>query len=112
CMPLEERKALVKKLIPDLGLVRSLDHIVERGDALWALCEAQNLEGMVAKRRSSPYLEGPQISGHWVKMKREEDGDFVVVGFSRGASDSTTLGALGLASYVGGRLLYRGRVGS
>jgi bifunctional non-homologous end joining protein LigD len=111
-VPLEERKALVKKIIPTLGLVRSLDHIVERGDALWALCEAQDLEGMIAKRRGSPYLEGPQSSGHWVKIKRAEDADFVVVGFTKGASDETTLGALGLGSYVGGRLQYRGRVGS
>lgn len=111
-VPLEDRKALVKQLTPTLGLVRSLDHIVERGDALWALCEAQNLEGMIAKRRGSPYLEGPQVSGHWVKMKREEDADFVVIGYSTMTSNDATLGALGLASYVGDRLIYRGRVGT
>lgn len=111
-VPLEERKSLLKKLLPALGLSRPLDHIVERGDALFQLCEAQGLEGMVAKRRGSAYLEGPQISGHWVKLKREEDAEFVVVGYTRGKTNESTLGALGLASYVGDRLVYRGRVGS
>ncbi len=111
-VPLEERKALLAKLLPSLGLCRPLDHIVERGDALFQLCETQGLEGMVAKRRGTPYLEGPQVSGHWVKIKREEDAEFVVVGYTRGKTDKGSLGALGLASYVGDRLVYRGRVGS
>lgn len=110
--PIEERKALLSRFLPALGLTRPLDHIVERGDALFQLCEAQGLEGMVAKRRGSAYLEGPQVSGHWVKIKREEDADFVVIGYTLGKTDEGTLGALGLGSYVGDRLVYRGRVGS
>lgn len=111
-VPLEERKALVKRLCPEVGLCRALDHIAERGDALWDLCEKEGLEGMVAKRRTSPYLPGPQVSGHWAKIKREEDADFVVVGYTLSKSDSKSMGALGLGSFVGDRLVYRGRVGS
>lgn len=110
--PIEERKALLTRLLPALGLARPLDHIVARGDALFQLCEAQGLEGMVAKRRGSPYLPGPKVSGHWVKIKREEDAEFVVVGYTLGKTNEGTLGALGLGSYVGDRLVYRGRVGS
>lgn len=111
-VPIEERKALLRRLLPALGLARPLDHIVERGDALFQLCEAQGLEGMVAKRRGSVYLSGPQVSGHWVKVKREEDADFVVVGYTLGKTSEGVLGALGLGSYVGDRFVYRGRVGS
>lgn len=111
-VPLEERKALLKRLLPALGLTRPLEHIIERGDALFQLCEAQGLEGMVAKRRGTPYLPGPKVSGHWVKIKREEDAEFVVVGYTLGKTNEGALGALGLGSYVGDRLVYRGRVGS
>ncbi len=111
-LPIEIRKSLLKRLLGPLGLVRGLDHIVEHGDALFSLCEQQGLEGMVAKRLGSPYLTGPQVSGHWVKIKREEEAEFVVVGYTHEKSDKTSLGALGLGSYVGDRLVYRGRVGS
>lgn len=111
-VPLEERKTLVTALMPKLGLCRALDHIPERGDALFALCEEKGLEGMVAKRRKSSYILGPQVSGHWIKVKREEDAEFVVIGFTRSKSSQGGLGALALASYVGDRLVYRGRVGS
>lgn len=108
-LPIEQRKEIVKKLLPGQGYVRALDHLVERGDALWSLCEQQDLEGMVAKRLGSAYVMGPRPSGHWVKMKREQDEEFVVVGFTLG--DSHELKALCLGAFVGSRLVYRGRVG-
>jgi len=55
---------------------------------------------------------GPRRSGDWIKIKRERDDDLVVVGFTRGEGARKALGALELASYVGERLRYRGRVGS
>lgn len=108
-LPIEQRKEIVKKLLRGQGYVRALDHLVERGDALWSLCEQQDLEGMVAKRLGSSYVMGPRASGHWVKMKREQDEEFVVLGFTQG--DSQELKALCLGAHVGSRLVYRGRVG-
>lgn len=108
-VPLERRKGLLGRLVRGQGYVRLLEHIQERGDALWALCEQQKLEGMIAKRRDSPYLLGPTKSGLWIKDKREEDDDFVVIGFTPGERG---FGALCLASYVGDRLVYRGKVGA
>jgi len=108
-LPLESRKALVKQLVQGQGYLRALDHIVEKGDALWALCEREELEGMVAKRLGSTYSQGPRASGHWVKIKRQEDHEFVVIGYTLG--DENALKALCLGAYVGERLVYRGRVG-
>ena len=108
-VPLERRKELLSALVPGQGYIRALDHIVARGKALWELCESQHLEGMIAKKRNSPYVLGPKLSGLWNKDKREEDHDFAVVGFTRG---SDGVKALCLASFVGDRAVYRGRVGS
>ncbi len=109
-LPIQTRKELVQQIIQGHGYVRALDHILEHGEALWDLCEQQDLEGMIAKRLGSTYMMGPRASGHWVKMKREEDAEFVVVGYTLG--DSHELKALCLGAYVGSRLTYRGRVGS
>lgn len=108
-LPLEARKALVQELVKGQGYLRALDHIQEKGSALWALCEQEELEGMVAKRLGSSYAVGPRASGDWVKIKRQEDNEFVVVGFTIG--DEGGLKALCLGAYVGERLVYRGRVG-
>jgi bifunctional non-homologous end joining protein LigD len=108
-LPVESRKALVKQLVQGQGYLRALDHIVEKGEALFALCEQEELEGMVAKRLGSTYSMGPQASGHWVKIKRQEDHEFVVIGYTLGEENG--LKALCLGAYVGDRLIYRGRVG-
>jgi len=79
---------------------------------LFEMCRAQRLEGVVAKRASSPYRHGPRRTDDWVKLKCERDDEFVVIGFLRGKGGRSGLGALCVASYSGERLLYRGRVGS
>src|SRR6188768_2162985 len=111
-LPLISRKALLMKLIRGKGYVRALDHLDADGRPLFDLCRERRLEGVVAKRASSPYRPGPRRTDDWVKLKSERDAEFVVVGFMRGKGGRSALGALCVASYSGERLLYRGRVGS
>jgi len=111
-LPLRQRNRIRQEIVRGNGLLRSLDHIEEKGDALWQLVLAQGMEGMVAKRAESSYQHGPSVSGDWVKIKRELDEEFVVVGWTEGKGTRGSLGALCLASYGGSELRYRGRVGS
>ncbi|HEX4352911.1 MAG TPA: DNA polymerase ligase N-terminal domain-containing protein, partial [Polyangiales bacterium] len=110
--PLHERKALLEKLLLGKGFVRVLDHVDGDGRALFAFCEEHKLEGVVAKKRDSPYVSGNERSSHWHKIKRFESDEFVVIGFTHGKGNRKSLGALELASYVDGELVTRGRVGS
>lgn len=110
-LPLRDRKAILKDLLKGQGRVRLLDHIEGRGDALFALCEAQDLEGVVAKRASSTYQVGPRKSSDWIKVKRSTDAEFVVLGWAK-TRGMESLGALALGSYRGEELVYRGRAGS
>jgi ATP-dependent DNA ligase len=59
-VPLIERKAQLKRILPKSlsGRLRFTDHVVERGLDLIAALEAQQLEGMVAKRADSLYVSG------------------------------------------------------
>jgi bifunctional non-homologous end joining protein LigD len=111
-LPLWQRKQLLTRIVPGAGLIRTLDHIEEDGRPLWDFCGQFDLEGVIAKRADSAYVLGPRRSGEWIKVKRDRDDDFAVVGFTRGEGTREALGALELASFTEQRLIYRGRVGS
>jgi bifunctional non-homologous end joining protein LigD len=89
-----------------------LDHIDGDGTALFDWCRRERLEGVVAKRKRSPYRPGPRRTADWVKLKCERDDDFVVLGFVEGHGVRKSLGAMCLGTYQRGELQYRGRVGS
>jgi bifunctional non-homologous end joining protein LigD len=110
-LPLVERKQLLKRALPSRGVVSALDHIEDDGRALYEFCRVQRLEGLVAKRKASPYRVGPKASNDWVKVKADREDDFVVIGYTRG-NVGRELGALDLASYRGDQLVSRGKVGS
>ena len=68
-LPLVERKATLRKLIPRKGSsVLYLDHINGKGVELFEQCCKLDLEGVVAKPKLSPYrrLNGKPL---WVKVK-------------------------------------------
>ncbi len=111
-LPLSERKKLLARVVQGRGLLRTLDHIVEKGQALFDLCQEQSLEGVVAKRASAPYRPGPRRTDDWVKIKCERDEELVVVGWEAGRGARRALGALVLATWDGTRWVLRGKVGS
>ena len=109
-LPLSRRKELLKDAVPALGAVRYLDHIEREGEAFLRQVTAMGLEGIVAKKATSKYKSGR--SGDWIKIKAEKTGDFVIVGFTKPNGSRAHLGALQLADWVDGTLVYAGRVGT
>jgi bifunctional non-homologous end joining protein LigD len=109
-LPLLERKRIVQRLLPGAGPVRYLDHVAEQGEAFFAEVSRLKLEGLMAKRADAPYRPGR--SPHWLKLRTERADDFVVVGFTEPQGGRTGFGALHLAAFEGGTLVYCGRAGS
>jgi len=67
-LPLVERKARLRKIIPPQpSRVLLCDYVEERGEELFAAACARDLEGIVAKRKQGKYVSGPDTS--WVKIK-------------------------------------------
>nr|MCH9814912.1 non-homologous end-joining DNA ligase [Actinomycetes bacterium] len=102
-----------EKLV-DLHLEHPVIRIAETfddGAALWAATAAENLEGVVAKRRDSRYEPGVR-SRAWIKAAHRTIADLVIVGWrpQRGQSDS--VGALLLAEVGPTGLTFVGAVGS
>jgi bifunctional non-homologous end joining protein LigD len=90
--------------------VRVLDHIEREGVAYLAAVQKMNLEGIIAKKADAPYRGGR--SKVWCKIKAEKSADFVIVGYTAPKNKGGFFGALQLADYVGGELVYAGRVGT
>ena len=109
-LPLTRRKELLAQLIPKLGAVRYLDHIERAGEAFLAQVVALGLEGIIAKKADAPYRGGR--TDKWLKIKAEQTGDFVVVGFTEPNGNRPGFGALQIADYVNGALVYAGRAGT
>ena len=80
------------------------------GAVLLATTAERGLEGVVAKRRASPYRPGLR-SPDWVKVPHRRTRSYVVGGWKRG--DGQPLGSLLVGTPVGGGALqYDGAVGS
>ncbi|MBA3892847.1 MAG: DNA ligase D [Gemmatimonadales bacterium] len=109
-LPLTARKELLRKVLPPVGALRYLEHVEDAGEALYRETERLGLEGIVAKKASSPYKGGR--SPAWLKIRSRHTGDFVVVGFTAPKGSRGGFGALHLADYVSRELVYAGRAGS
>ncbi len=108
-LPLTARKAFLRKILPQAGLIRYVDHFEERGEDVYEHVRRLQLEGVVAKKADSTYRGGR--SSNWLKVRADRADDFVVVGFTPPKRGRTGFGALHLAAYEAGELRYAGRVG-
>lgn len=109
-LPLVERKSVLRKLLPSAGVLRYLEHFERDGEMLYDRVQGLGLEGVVAKKADSPYRAGRSSS--WLKVRTRKTDDFVVVGFTAPKGSREGFGALHLAQYVDGTLVYAGRAGS
>ena len=109
-LALVRRKELVMEALPKIGPLRALDHIEREGDAFLEQVTALGLEGIIAKKADAPYRSGR--SPHWLKIKAERTGDFIIAGFTQPKGSRSHFGALQLADSVNGTLVYAGRVGT
>jgi bifunctional non-homologous end joining protein LigD len=110
--PLRERKDRLRALLD--GRVKSVAYSedFDDGDALFAVAEEQRFEGIISKRASSAYKEGKRTRD-WLKVKTENNDEFVVAGYTRGAGRRAgTFGSLVLAVNEGDELRYVGNVGT
>jgi bifunctional non-homologous end joining protein LigD len=111
-LPLSERKAQLQKLLDKRVTTVAFSEDFDDGDALFEVAQAQGLEGVIAKRLDSTYKQGKRTRD-WLKVKTENNEEFVVTGYTRGGGRrADTFGALVLAVNEGDELRYVGNVGT
>ena len=108
-LPLRERKALLRKLLPRPGIVRYSDDSAE-GLGLFEAARKEGLEGIMAKDGASPYRPGER-GADWLKVKLVQQQEAVIGGFTQPRKTRKLFGALVLGVYEGERLVYIGHAG-
>jgi bifunctional non-homologous end joining protein LigD len=93
-LPLEDRRALLKTL-PFSSPLRRVTLVQD--DNPWQRARREGWEGVIAKRRDSPYEH--RRSKHWLKMKCEASQELVVGGFTDPQGTRVGLGALLVGYY-------------
>jgi bifunctional non-homologous end joining protein LigD len=109
--PLDERRATLERM--ELATVdnASLSPSYVDGRALLEVTRQRGMEGVVAKRRDSPYRPGRR-SPQWVKTAHQHTQVCLVGGWRPERSTAGRIGALLLGLPDGGGLRYVGKVGA
>ncbi len=93
------------------GTIRYNDHIAGQGGQVFSSACGHGLEGIVAKRADSHYVEGRTTD--WVKVKCLKRQEFVIGGWTEPGGGRASLGALLVGYYRSpSELIYCGRVGT
>lgn len=105
----EKLERLVKTL-PSGAPVVYCDHVQGHGRKVFAAMCRKGLEGILAKKADAPYRG--ERTRSWLKVKCTRRQEFVVGGFSPSDKAGRQFASLLIGTFDGGRLRYRGRVGT
>ncbi len=109
--PLERRREWMADALKPGSPFRASEAI-DDGMGLYSAARTAGLEGIMAKKRGSPYLPGKR-SDYWLKIKIRQTVECIIIGYTRGKGDRAgTFGALQLARYAGESLRYVGKAGT
>ncbi|MCL6559834.1 MAG: ATP-dependent DNA ligase, partial [Firmicutes bacterium] len=108
--PLERRRELLRRIVLPGPEIAVAEFFPENGEAFFQACKDGGLEGVMAKRRGSPYLPGRR-SPFWKKIRAWKSADLVICGWEPGGGPRL-LGSLLLGGYRNGRLVFAGKVGT
>jgi bifunctional non-homologous end joining protein LigD len=108
---LEKRKELLAAIVTSGDTLRYSDHHIGQGTALYRVAAEKGLEGIVAKRRRSCYIQ--KRSREWLKMKITQRQECVIGGYTDPKGSRENFGSVILGLYDSqGRLIHVGQAGS
>ncbi len=111
-MPLIERKKVLKERVKEGDHVIFSLFVEEEGEAYYKAALQKGIEGIIAKRKDSPYEPGVR-SGNWLKIKKVASCDCVIFGYTKGeGAREGAFGALLLGLYDAGKPVFVGKVGT
>jgi bifunctional non-homologous end joining protein LigD len=109
-LPLAERKALLKSIIPGSTPIHYSDHIEKQGKTFFKTAQKEKLEGIIAKHVRSVYRAGVRTD-QWLKIKNHHRQEAIICGFTEPRGSRKYIGALILGVYKRGKLTYVGHAG-
>lgn len=109
--PLYRRKSVLKSILPKSAIVIYQSEIITHGIPAYKMAQGEGLEGVVAKRIDSIYRPGVR-SKDWLKLKVNQEDDFVICGYTRNEGVSMPFSTLIIGTFQDGKLKYIGEVGT
>lgn len=105
-LTLMERKDILQNSVKENDRISISRYVEKEGKKLFDLTTANELEGIVAKKKDSKYYFDKRTKD-WIKIKNFEDDDFVICGYIEKESNVTSIV---IAQYNGDELVYKGHV--
>jgi bifunctional non-homologous end joining protein LigD len=109
-LTLLDRKKIIKQNFKFAAPYKLLNYRKTNGARYFEYARRHNWEGLIAKQASSTYLN--RRSRTWLKMKCNQDQEFVIGGYTKPRGQRVMFGALLVGYYENGRFKYAGKVGT
>jgi bifunctional non-homologous end joining protein LigD len=110
-LPLTERKAILKSIVPKKGIIKLSESFDGSGTKFFETAKASGLEGIIAKKADSVYLKGDR-SNLWLKVKANKRQEMVIGGYTKNDDTSKPFSSLLMGVFDGTDLIYTGKVGT
>jgi len=111
-LPLEKRREKLEHLLHGAPeIIRYSDTLGTDAKRLLAQAKKLGLEGLIGKRAGSSYEIGKR-TGAWIKLKLQQEQEFVIGGYTEPEGTRPYFGALLVGVHRGGKLIYSGKVGT
>lgn len=108
-LPFSERRQILEKVLKTSARIK-LNKTYKSGFKLFETAKNLGGEGIIAKRKDSVYET--RRSDNWLKIKHLNEQEFVIGGYTHPKGSRKGFGSLLVGEYKGGRLLFRGHVGT
>ena len=108
--PLSKRRMALEKSVSGGDELILSRRLAPTGLKAFQIAKQRGYEGLVAKRSASFYVPGR--SRDWLKVKVNQEDEFIVLGYTKPSGFRQYFGALLLGAYSRGKLRYVGRVGT
>jgi bifunctional non-homologous end joining protein LigD len=111
-LPVEQRKAELEKLLKEPpGIIRYSASIEDGGEELLNKARELGVEGLIGKRVGSRYEPGKR-GGAWIKLKLQQQQEFVIGGYTDPEGTRKYFGAILVGVYEDNQLKFAGKVGT
>ena len=112
-LPFLERRKILSEVVRENTRIKKSDFIEEIGKEIFDTTKHMGLEGVIAKHKSSKYVQGIR-SREWLKIKHIKTQDCIVIGYTKGEGNRKNyFGSLLLAvNDSNGKLQFVGHTGS
>ena len=111
-VPQMSRKEALRAVMTESAAGLVLPWLEREGITLFHEAQSLQQEGIMAKHRAAPYVEGKRVDW-WLKVKNFQEATFYVCGLTEGEGErAVTFGSLILGELRDGRWVYVGNVGS